>query len=673
LALFADRIGTPVDFIADAHPSLDSLRAVSTLRHLFVPDTAEGGNGSPGPLTIGTVVFDPDEPTLDAFPGSCVVAVSAGFASADELAQLALAAADSGHPLDGTVVVNPYPGDNTTGLRRTAVQESGYAAKDVSPNGDKGHRNGALHTRAALSSETDDRVDRDAVDSAGDVDGPFVSLRAIRTAARRNWRLMVAVPLVGLLIGAGLHLVIPRKYAADTTLFLTEPPSSDPAQAIANDVSLLQTRPVALGAIAQLHLHTSPESFLASYRGLAVSNTILSITFSAHSPGAAVAGANAVSRSFLDVRTQELGLQTGAAVNALQSQIDALNSEINRLGPAIDTLSSSPSAAQSSGPELASLIAQRNADSSQVTQLEGQIQQDYLNEKSVTGASQVLAPAAVVPVSAAKVALVDGLSGLVAGLGLALMVLIFSVVLSDRLRTRAEAAAALGAPVELSIRRFPRRRRASLRTLRRLLKQPNRDLVMMDRRLRDHVDALAWPALAVVSIDAGDAAALAVASAASSIAREGRRVVAVDLAPGRPIGKLLGISGPVGVPHSVTVRGHRVTVMVGADDPADDDAMGQLAGHFGGDEVVLVLAAADPALGAQHLAMWVSESVVLIDVRKASGDTARTSAELLRRARVRIRSVIIIGSDPKDKSVGARDGPDETRHHRRGAALVVAR
>ncbi len=468
-------------------------------------------------------------------------------------------------------------------------------------------------------------------------------------------------------------MVIPRKYAANTSLFLTEPSNSDPAQAIANDVSLLQTRPVALGAIAQLHLHnTSAESFLASYQGVAVSNTILSITFSAHSPEAAVAGANAVSRSFLDVRSHELGIQTGVVVNGLQSQIDALNSEIDRLGPAIDLLSSG-SPAQQSGPELASLIAQRNADSSQVTQLEGQIQQNYLNEKSVTGASQILAPAAEIPVSAKKVALMDGLSGLVAGLGIALMVLILSIVVSDRLRTRAEAAEALNAPVELSIRRFPRRRRSSLRTLRHLLKQPSRELVMIDRRLRDHVTALAWPALAVVSVEAGDAAALSVASAASSLAREGRNVVAVDLAPDRPLAKLLGISGPDGVPQTVMVRGQRVTVMIGADDPADDDAMGQLAGHFGGDEVVLVLAGADPALGAEHLAMWVSESVVLIDVRKASGETARTSAELLRRAKIRIRSVVIIGSDPNDKSVGAREGADETRQRSRGATLVVAR
>jgi capsular polysaccharide biosynthesis protein len=673
LALFANNTGTPVGYSADAHPFVETLRAVATIRRTFDWEVAHGVNGNPGPLTIRTVVVGPDRATLDASSGPCVLAVSAGFASADELARVALAASDSGHPLDGMVVVNPYPSDNTTGVSPSAVRTSGSSTIDSFSSATNGRQSGAYSTPTAPSNGSAHGVDRDADDSAEDVAGTFVSLRVIRAAARRHWKFMVVVPLVGLLIGAGFHLVIPRKYAANTSLFLTEPSTSDPAQAMANDVSLLQTRPVALGAIAQLHLHTNPETFLASYQGQAVSNTILSINFSANSPEAAVAGANAVSRSFLDVRTRELGIQTNAVVNDLQSQIDALNSEIDRLGPTIDVLSSSPSAQQSQGAELASLIAQRNEDSSQVTQLEGEIQQNYLNAKSVTGASQILAPAVVVPVSAKKVAVMDGLSGLVAGLGVALMVLVISTLLSDRLRTRAEAAEALNAPVELSVRRFPRRRRSSLRSLRRLLAHPNQELVMMDRRLRDHVDALAWPALAVVSVEAGDAAALAVASAASSLVREGRSVVAVDLAPGRPLAKLLARSGAGGAPEPVAVRGQSVTLMVGVDDPADSHAMGMLVGQLGAGEVLLVLTGADPALGAEHLAMWVSESVVLIDVRKASGEFARACAELLRRARIRIRSVIVIGSDPHDTSVGAREGADEARQHPAETALVTAR
>ena len=129
--------------------------------------------------------------------------------------------------------------------------------------------------------------------------------------------------------------------------------------------------------------------------------------------------------------------------------------------------------------------------------------------------------------------------------------------------------------------------------------------------------------------------------------------------------------GPDGIPQAVSVRGQGLTVMIGTDDPADGHAMGQLVGQLSGGEVLLVLTGADPALGAEHLAMWVSESVVLIDVRKASGEITRACAELLRRARVRIRSVILIGSDPQDTSVGAREGVEDTRRRSRDATGLV--
>ena len=45
-----------------------------------------------------------------------LLSISPNFVTADELAQLALDAADGGSVLDGVVVVNPDPTDNTSGL-----------------------------------------------------------------------------------------------------------------------------------------------------------------------------------------------------------------------------------------------------------------------------------------------------------------------------------------------------------------------------------------------------------------------------------------------------------------------------------------------------------------------------------------------------------------------------
>ncbi len=48
-----------------------------------------------------------------------LLSISADFVTADQLAQLALEASNGGSGLDGVVVVNPDPSDNTSGLIAT--------------------------------------------------------------------------------------------------------------------------------------------------------------------------------------------------------------------------------------------------------------------------------------------------------------------------------------------------------------------------------------------------------------------------------------------------------------------------------------------------------------------------------------------------------------------------
>jgi capsular polysaccharide biosynthesis protein len=79
-------------------------------------DREEPEPGSDRPeLVISLVVVDRSRPEVRPFGAVNVVTVSAGFATADDLARLALAAADAGQALDGIVVVNPEPDDGTTG------------------------------------------------------------------------------------------------------------------------------------------------------------------------------------------------------------------------------------------------------------------------------------------------------------------------------------------------------------------------------------------------------------------------------------------------------------------------------------------------------------------------------------------------------------------------------
>ena len=74
-------------------------------------------NGSVSALILTCFVVDgtrPDLPLVDS-PGATLLVVSAGFATANQLASVAIAADDVGLPLKGVIVTNPDSDDRTTG------------------------------------------------------------------------------------------------------------------------------------------------------------------------------------------------------------------------------------------------------------------------------------------------------------------------------------------------------------------------------------------------------------------------------------------------------------------------------------------------------------------------------------------------------------------------------
>ncbi len=687
LAMFAEELGVPTTLLCSDHEVLAPLRAAYATRPGPAPSRdpitsrAQGYGFDPfgGHLNVSAVAVDAMRPELDPAPGVVLLAISAGFATADVLARLALAAVDIGHQFDGIVVVNPDASDDTTGsgsdsdftgqtLSRHEWTSAQRLLHGIGPTVTAGTEVASGATNGSVTNGKVAMLDHGEPEGQP---GAFVSLHALTAAAGRHWRLLSITALMGLLLGAGFHLVVPRKYASTTDLFLTEPAASDPAQAMANDTSLLQTRAVAKSAVTALHLHTTPDSFLASYKGLALSNAILSITLSAHSQADAVSRGNAVAQAFLRVRTDELNLQTQVVVRGLQAQVNALDHEITNLSSSIDVLSATPAGSQSST-ELADLVEQRSEDTSQVAQVESQMQQVHLNESSVTQASQVLDPAAPVKVSAKKVTIMDALSGFIGGLGLAIVALVVGVLLSDRLRSREEVAAALGAPVELSMFRFAPRRWMRGRRRHKLLMRPTPELSMIARRLRAHFQSPGGAALVVVEVESAQSCALAVAVLAASLTSEGMRVVMTDMAKGRPLASLFAVTSRERKLHTVTVGDESAFLIVGPDDPAEleDDWIPN------GADALLVLASVDPAFGAEHLAAWANKAVVVVDTSKARAATITATGQLLRRAGIAIRSAILIGADPEDdESAGGlgADWPSESEPRASGVLQASRR
>jgi hypothetical protein len=192
---------------------------------------------------------------------------------------------------------------------------------------------------------------------------------------------------------------------------------------------------------------------------------------------------------------------------------------------------------------------------------------------------------------------------------------------------------------------------------------------MIERRLRAHLEATGGSALAVVEVEASDSCALAVAGLAYSLASEGRRVVIADMANGRPVAALLGVTRDEKKLHAVTLEDQSVVLMVAPDDPIE---MGPGWTPKGAD-VLLVVASADVAFGSEHLAAWVTKAVVVVNMKRATAAGISATGELLRQARIMIRSAILIGVDPKDDaSAGGTDSAPLRDHEQHANGVLQA-
>jgi capsular polysaccharide biosynthesis protein len=481
--------------------------------------------------------------------------------------------------------------------------------------------------------------------------GQTIGLRALMATIRRKRRVWLITGLVGLIVGASLHLLVPAKYTAETDLYLTIPAGANAVSVMANNVSLLETEVVAQKAITDGRLHTTPHALLSHYSGLSVSDNIMSIKFSGATQTDAVAGARAVAQAFLSVQAAELGLQTNALVRGLQSQITSLNTEIDNLNGEISNLSGTSPGTQSSN-RLTDLINQRSEDESQLFQLQTQVQQALLTEQSTNHSNNVLDPAVVASTSKLKVVAVDALSGLIAGLAIGLAAVIFATLLSERPLERSAVAAALGAPVELSLKRYrsPRLMRGRRLSLR--LRTPGPALRMIERRLGSHLESAPTSALAVVSVGTPEPAALAVAALAFSLSSEGHRVIVVDAADHRPLTSILGLAPEPEAMEMFEIsagEGPPVRVLVAPEDPM---AMAQKPPPEDAD-ALLVLVTLDAAFGPEQVTPWVTDAVMILSPQGVTLTRMEVTREMLREAGISLRSVILLERDPQDDSSGA--------------------
>ena len=504
-------------------------------------------------------------------------------------------------------------------------------------------------------------------DPSADSAASLVSLGFFTAALRRSKWLWRTTAVVGLLLGSALYLKAPPTYQASTTLLLTVGPEAQPGTAILEDQALAQSHSMAQDTLQKLGLQENVNSFLSSYTVMPLTDRVLQITATAPSSTEAVSRASALANEYLTFRADQLRAEQ-------QLEFTAFDQQVSQGKQQLASISNQLSQLPASSPQRARLAAQRAQTDGDLIALEQQVSGTKAATKLTTatmiGGSAVLDKASPVPPhSRLKHLLIYAGGGFIIGLLLGMGIIVLRALLSDRLRRRDDVAHALGAPVNLSVPAMRgwlpvRGARVSDRYLQRIVAY-----------LRDAVPAGSSraAALAVVPVDDPQVAAQSVVSLAGSCAQQGRRVVVADLCNGAPAAMLLGAKGP-GI-HTASVDGARVVAAV--PDPADfapvgplrptspqaqpGDA-GELAAACASADLLLTLITLDPSVGGDHLATWAPEAIVMVTAGRSSWTKIHAVGEMIRLARTRLVSAVLVGADKTDESLGVAPAPEAARN-----------
>jgi capsular polysaccharide biosynthesis protein len=508
---------------------------------------------------------------------------------------------------------------------------------------------------------------------------PIVSLAFLRAALKRNARLWCATAVLGLVLGVAFYAAFPPAHQATTSILVTNDPGQDPADQAATNVTLAQSQAVAGQAIKQLGLNESVNAFIAKYTVTDTSTQVLVFTVNASSSAEAVRQAAVIASVFLQFRTSYLN-------NQLQTELAALNQQVTVAEQQISSVNQQIAAEQAklANPaqqaRLASLQTQlttaQNALSSAQGNAVATAAADRATIASQINGSQTISEPTAVPTSAKKGLVLYVFAAFFVGLVIGMGIVIIRALTSDRLRRRDEIAELIGAPVKFSVGSMTGRRRLPG------LDRGSAGQALDMRRLVTYLGRLSTPlsgtvpngarrlaGLAIVAVDNTQEVAPAVVQLASSNAGQGKKVVVADLADGRPLARLLGVTDP-GL-HAVSGRGGDVVVFVPERDdlalagpipgavnqpPSTDPELGAACASA---DLLFTLATLDPALGGDYLSTWATSVVAVVTTGRSSSARIRAVGEMIRLAGLRFASVVLLGADKDDESLGLLYARDE--------------
>ncbi len=491
----------------------------------------------------------------------------------------------------------------------------------------------------------------------------LVTFRFIRDALRRHLRIWLVVAFVGLAGGLASTVAVPAASTSQTRLLLTHRDGEDPTKAMATDVSLATTHTVAQRVIELLKLPVTQDDLLKQYSAAASTDRVLEITAKAKTDGESTRLAGVIAQVFLIYRKEQIALQD----EPLQRDLTSAQNDLSLAEQAVRAAGDDPAdMKRPNSAEGARLSAARDRNTYVRQQLlDQQVQAARMNS------SRVLDVAAAVPVSAKRTIVINGGTGLIAGLFLGIGFVIVRALISDRLWKRQDIAHALGARVRLSATRPAHLRLPWPAALHRAqLRSQENQLIVQHLDHRIFWGERPVPSLTVVGIDDLHSCALAVASLAVSLAADGKHVLVADLTRSGLLARMLGVKTHGTHESRFSEPGRRIDVHFA--DPAAGPAEGaylRLAGNSrpsgSGNvaldaswevaDLVLSLADLSPELGADHLATWASHAAVLVTAGRSTTTAIQATGEMLRLAGLEVATAIVLRPDRTDESVGVAE------------------
>jgi len=496
----------------------------------------------------------------------------------------------------------------------------------------------------------------EADDAVADRPAPtLVSMHFIRTALRRRRLFCVLAAMLGLLAAGTFLVAFPLPHQARATLLLAYDPEVDPSRAMATNVSLLQTRTVAEQVIDELDLAMSPEEFLKSFLVNAESSELLTLSLSAPTEAEAVRQLQGLTDVYLEFRADQLSQQSENFVNGLQDRIDQLQTDVKTLNRQIEVLRARRSEATRS--RLDDLVAQRSFLNSRIETLQQQVEDATLRNSSVIASSRVVDPPAALPGLAKRTMALILASGLIGGAALGCGTVLFFAITSDKLRRRADVAAALGVPVAVSIGRVVPvsrlwrwmpplaavdRRRAESRQ-------------RLARAIEDELLSRSPARIVVAGLDNAEEMGTTVADLASSLAARDYNTTVLDLTERGSHSLATGLRAAGSTSAASVLRPRGVPALArSASDLLPmgqwDDGETMLSPSLG--DVTLVLADLDPAVGADHLTEWADRVILVLTAGRSSVEKVRTVGEMIRGAGLDLRFAALLRTERTDDSSG---------------------